>query len=77
MSKLICSVCGSTEGTKTITKGSMLMEFVLWCCFLIPGLIYSFWRMGSRHPGCRKCGSPNMIPSDSPVAKKMLGVSNG
>ena len=37
----ICSHCGYTGTAKKVTKGSTLMELVLWLCFIIPGLLYS------------------------------------
>lgn len=70
--KLICSACGHVGSSKTAVKGSFLIEIVLWLCFLIPGIIYSLWRSSSRHKTCPSCGSTNMIPLDSPVAKKLL-----
>lgn len=79
MSKaLVCTNCGYFGKAKTATKGSMLFELVLWMVFVVPGIIYSFWRMTSRHKACPKCGNTTMIPSDSPMGRKALkdlGVS--
>ena len=71
MSKLICSNCGTLGKPKLITKGSLLIEIVLWLCFLIPGLIYTIWRHNTRTKGCRSCGAENLIPLDSPMGKKL------
>jgi len=62
MRKVTCPLC-HYEGaeTKTYTKGSTLVELALWCCFLVPGLIYSMWRLGSRYKGCPKCKFENVI----------------
>ena len=46
--------------------GSILIEIVLWCFFLIPGLIYSLWRLGSKDQVCPSCQRPAMIPAFSP-----------
>lgn len=70
--KLICSACGHIGSSKTAVKGNILIEIVLWLCFLVPGIIYSLWRSSSRHKTCPKCGSTNLIPLDSPVAQKLL-----
>ena len=67
----ICSNCGHMGQAKKITKGSTLIELVLWLCFIIPGLIYSLWRLTSRHLACEKCGASNMVPLDSPRGKKL------
>jgi len=70
--QLICSQCGYTGEAKTAIKGSMGIELILWIFFIIPGLIYSVWRSGSRHKSCPVCGSTNLIPINSPVGKKLL-----
>jgi hypothetical protein len=68
----ICTTCGYIGRSKRVTKGSILIELLLWLAFLIPGLIYSLWRITSRYDACPKCGSPNMIPTDSPVGRRLL-----
>lgn len=70
--QFVCTSCGYVGRPKKITKGSFLMELVLWLCFLIPGLIYSMWRLITRTNGCPKCKGLNMIPSDSPIGKKLM-----
>jgi len=70
--KLICSTCGHIGSTKTAVKGSILIEIILWLCFIIPGVIYSLWRSSSRHKTCPKCGGTNLIPLDTPVGMKIL-----
>lgn len=72
MSKMICAVCGSVSNPKTVTKGSIFIELVLWLCFIIPGVIYSIWRLTTRHEACRECGSKNIVPIDSPVGRKLV-----
>lgn len=68
---MICTNCGFTGKSEKITKGSMSTELFLWILFLIPGLLYSFWRLATKYEGCPKCKSANMIPEDSPVGKKL------
>jgi hypothetical protein len=69
--QMICSLCGSVGKPKTKTKGSIVIEIVLWLCVLVPGLIYSLWRLTTRHLACPACGAPNMIPLDSPVGREL------
>lgn len=64
-----CTVCGTVGYPARITKGHVLMELALWICFLVPGLIYSLWRLVSRYDGCGACGSAAIVPLDSPVAR--------
>ena len=71
MSGSICSNCGTVGTPKSVTRGSILIEIVLWLCFIIPGVIYSIWRLTTRAKACRSCGSTNMVPLDSPMGKKL------
>lgn len=68
----VCSNCGFQGRPKTFTKGNILMELVLWLCFIIPGLIYSLWRLTSRFKACPQCQTPNMIPMDTPRGQKLV-----
>jgi ribosomal protein S26 len=69
-----CTACGSTfKKPRTVTKGSLVAEIVLWLLFLFPGLIYSVWRHSSRYKACPECQSPTIIPATSPKAKEALG----
>lgn len=68
----VCTACGHVGEPARVTKGSMGIELVLWLCFLIPGLIYSIWRLSTRHDACPKCGNANLIPKDSPMGQKFL-----
>jgi ribosomal protein S27AE len=72
MAAQICPNCGYQGTPKSITKGSFLIELVLWICFLIPGLIYSLWRVSSRTTGCPKCGAQHMIPLGSPKGQQLV-----
>lgn len=74
--ELICSSCGHRGKAKTITRGSFLVEIILWLLFLIPGLLYSIWRLSSRHKACWSCGSQTLIPANSPVGKKIISDYN-
>lgn len=67
---MYCQHCGFIGQPKTFTKGSFLIEVALWLMLIVPGLIYSLWRVTSgRYKGCPTCGAPNMIPADSPKAR--------
>lgn len=62
----ICPNCGAIGSPKTQVRGSFLVEIVLWICILLPGLIYSIWRISTKQKVCRTCGAPNLVPLDSP-----------
>lgn len=69
---LVCTECGHIGGTKTVTKGRFALEVILWLCFLVPGLIYSIWRLTTRHEACPVCGNSRLLPRSSPMAQKFL-----
>ncbi|MBU1282880.1 MAG: hypothetical protein KJ989_15255 [Gammaproteobacteria bacterium] len=71
---MYCPSCGATNSGRTQTKGSIFVELILWLCFLLPGLIYSIWRLASRQQVCQTCSNPGLIPTNSPRAKKELGL---
>jgi len=68
----ICTTCGAVGYIKSSTPGSTLIELVLWLAFIVPGLVYSLWRLNSRKKVCRKCGSTSLIPVGTPLGQKML-----
>jgi hypothetical protein len=67
----ICTSCGSRAPSKTVTRGSFLIEVILWLCFIIPGVIYSLWRLTTRSQACSACGATSLVPADSPVGRKL------
>lgn len=72
MSGIYCKACGYTGKPKYDTQGSFLIELILWCTFIVPGLVYSLWRMSSKKQICPLCKSTDLIPLNSPIAKQML-----
>ncbi|QHG91182.1 hypothetical protein CVO_04715 [Sulfurimonas sp. CVO] len=69
--ELICTNCGYIGHPKKVTKGSFFMEVILWFLFIVPGIIYSIWRLTTRYNACPFCGASNMVPLDSPMGKKL------
>lgn len=72
MAEQICSACGTVGSAKSVTRGSVFIELILWLCFLVPGLIYSIWRLSSRHKACRACGNAQLVPINSPVGRELM-----
>jgi len=69
----VCTSCGYKGKQKQQVKGSCLIELVLWLTFIVPGIIYTLWRLTSgKVQVCPKCGAQGMIPADSPMAQKIL-----
>lgn len=46
-----------------IMPGQGWIELVLWCCYVIPGLLYSIWRRAERNRTvCPRCRNPHTTP---------------
>lgn len=71
MAALICPACGAQGPVKTETPGSFLLELLLWLFFLLPGLVYSIWRLAARKKVCASCGAAGLIPADSPRGRQL------
>lgn len=70
-----CLQCGSKFAKpKTKTRGSLIMEVFLWLLLLIPGLIYSIWRMTTRYKVCPVCKATQIIPTNSPAAQAAMAT---
>ena len=70
---MYCKKCGNLGPTKRTMKGSFAVELVLWLFFLLPGLVYSIWRLTTKGRGCSVCGSDDVIPANAPLAKNNTG----
>jgi len=68
---MACTTCGHIGASRSTTRGSIFIEIVLWLCFLVPGLIYSIWRITTRTPACESCKSFTVVPLTSPVGKRI------
>ena len=69
---LYCTACGTVAIPKRYTKGSFGMEILLWLLMVLPGVLYTLWRITSKYAGCPQCQAPGMIPLTSPVAQAAL-----
>lgn len=66
----LCAQCQHTDYPKR--GGSAGIELILWCCAIVPGLIYSVWRNGQQT--CPICHGKSMLPLDTPRALEILGA---
>lgn len=69
---MICPHCGTRGEPSRETRGSLGIEILLWICFIIPGLIYTLWRLTTRYDACPACKAGGMIPVQSPLGKKLM-----
>lgn len=68
----LCKACGTIARTTKATPGSIFIEIFAWLFMLVPGIIYSLWRISKKHKVCRSCGSPDVIPATSPMAQSII-----
>lgn len=73
--KFICTICGYIGKPKNITRGSFFIEIVLWFFFIIPGLIYTIWRLTTKGKVCPACGNLPMIPLNTPKGLELLKLA--
>jgi ribosomal protein L32 len=70
---LVCTTCGHVGIPKTHTPGHFLIELALWLLLLVPGLLYSLWRLHARRQVCESCGGSTLVPTTSPVGQQITG----
>jgi hypothetical protein len=68
----LCTHCLSQVKPIKVTPGTFLVELFLWLLIIVPGLIYSVWRVTSRYPACPVCKAARPIPIHSPGAVNLL-----
>jgi hypothetical protein len=66
----ICTECYEFSFGELDRRGGCLIEIVLWCAFIVPGLIYSIWRRTNTTRTCPKCGG-TVIPADTPRGRDL------
>ncbi|MFA7174107.1 MAG: hypothetical protein WC340_12000 [Kiritimatiellia bacterium] len=70
-SRYICSNCGSYTNGTSHTKGYFVLEIILWLCWVIPGLLYTMWRLTTRGKVCHLCKCDTLTPVNSPMGRKL------
>lgn len=75
--QVICAQCQSIVKPRSDTKGSCLVEGALWLLFIVPGLIYSLWRLSSKAKACPVCGGTELVPLDTPRGRALAAERQG
>ena len=69
---MVCTRCGSIfQQPRRHMSGNFLTEVFLWLLFIIPGLIYSVWRLTTKAKVCPSCGSKDIIPEHTPEGQRI------
>ena len=69
--EVVCKDCGYVGKLNKSAGGNLLIEIILWCCFLIPGIIYSIWSVSNKKYTCPTCSGHNLIPTNSPIGSRL------
>jgi hypothetical protein len=56
-----CTNCNNLTLGRKHTPGKLWIEVILWLMFLLPGFLYSLWRLSGRRRVCDNCGNPYLI----------------
>ncbi len=75
--EVICQDCGTIGEPKKRIKGSFLVEIILWCMMILPGLVYSIWRLTTKAKVCRVCGSQALVPVGTPRGRMLAQQFGG
>ena len=75
--KIQCLVCDKKNSVQPQRRGNTIIEVILWCFYLVPGLIYTLWRNGGNEYTCPICKSKSVkileleeVPRKEDVQKK-------
>ena len=69
---MICKSCEERVTVERWTPGSLGVEILLWLFFLLPGLIYSVWRLTGKKDVCSQCKGSDMVTESSAAGRRIL-----
>ena len=67
----VCPHCGTRGTPRMHTKGNLAFEIFLWLLLLLPGIIYSVWRLSTKQLVCPSCAQPGMLSVSTPKGKQL------
>jgi len=62
---MFCPECAFVGQGKTVVRGTLQLEMLLWWLFIIPGLAYSVWRISNQQRVCACCYHAGLLPHDA------------
>jgi len=68
----ICCDCGYRGMPLTKLYGRLCAEILLGALLIVPGYIYSVWRINTRYPRCATCGSSRAVPASSTIGRRKM-----
>lgn len=73
----ICTACGTLTNGEMKFAGSLLLEVGLYLFMIIPGFLYTLWRISARRLTCPTCRGTQLVPADSPVGRSLAARLQG
>ncbi|NIP99517.1 MAG: hypothetical protein GWM98_03090 [Nitrospinaceae bacterium] len=70
--KYLCMECGCQREPIYVKRGLLVIEILMWLCYLFPGVIYSIWRRVRKQQVCPKCLTPSVELTSSTRAMGMM-----
>ena len=70
--EMICTTCGFVGKPKSKRRGHFIIEILLWLFMILPGVLYTLWRLTGIAKYCPACGNPAMIPTSTPKGAELL-----
>lgn len=78
----VCKACGHEDTPVKRSPSNFAVEVLVWIAALIlaasvhwvvllGAFAFSLWRFASARRVCRKCGSAEVIPSNSPIGQQL------
>ena len=68
--RMMCTDCFRTAEADTVLEGSDRVEMLGWCCMVIPGLLYCWWRHALRIKVCAFCGGRELVREARAAAER-------
>lgn len=74
---MYCPQCGLVAQGKIVPRGRLRLEILLWCCGVVPGLLYSIWRVSASRV-CASCYHAGLLRHDPvpPAVETPLNASS-
>lgn len=72
--KYICMECGCQRDPIDAKRGLLIIELIMWCMFIVPGIIYSIWRRLRKHKVCPNCLNPTVELTNSTRVMQMMRI---
>jgi len=70
--KYVCMECGCQRDPIDAKRGLLVIEIFMWLLYILPGIIYSFWRRARKQQVCSKCRNPSVVLTSSSRAMGMM-----